>query len=256
MAGDLKAPTVDAPARLTPRFDERAQLAIVIDDLGLDWQRFHKVMAIEAPLTLSFLPYGKDAQEMLDLAAGQHEVLLHLPMQPYGTLNAGPDQVTPGSDASIKRQMRSNLAKLTGYDGVNNHMGSRVTADRQAMRSVLGILQEQDLFFLDSRTTTRSVSADIAPMVGARVVENAHFIDGDAGRGGKREALRQLRLGAQIAKRDGSAIIIGHPYPMTLAALESWLKSDEAKSVKLVTVSAMVPKSEKAASRQGTSLRF
>ncbi|MEM6913832.1 MAG: divergent polysaccharide deacetylase family protein, partial [Pseudomonadota bacterium] len=256
LAGDLKAPAAEAPARLAPRYDERALLAIVIDDMGLDWARFRAVMAIDAPLTLSFLPYGKDAQAMLDIAADQHDVLLHLPMQPFGDLDAGPDQVTLGKDAAVRRQVNNNLEKLTGYHGVNNHMGSRVTADRQTMRSVLDVLNDKGLFFLDSRTSTRSVSSDVAPLVGARVIENAHFIDGEAGRGGKREALRQLTLGAQVAKRDGSAVVIGHPYPMTIAALEAWLQTDEAKSIKLVKLSTLLPESEQVSEQSPSTLRF
>jgi len=256
LAGDLKAPQGEASLRLEPLYDERPELAIVIDDLGLDWARFRSVMAIDAPLTLSFLPYGKDAQAMLDAANVEHETLLHLPMQPFGHLDAGPDQVKPGRDSRVRAQTLTNLAKLEGYNGVNNHMGSRVTANRKAMRSVLKALVEEDLFFLDSRTTTRTVSADVAPMVGATVVEATLFIDGDKGRGGEREVLRQLNLGVRIAERDGQAILIGHPYAATLSALETWLESDEAKSVRLVRVSSFIAPQAKEDPEPLRSLRF
>lgn len=255
-AADLKGAPDQASLRLDPRYDERPELAIVIDDLGLDWRRFRNVMAIDAPLTLSFLPYGRDAQAMLDVAAEAHETLLHLPMQPYGDLDAGPDQVTPGRDARVRQQTSTNLAKLVGYDGVNNHMGSRVTADRRAMRAVLRTLSNQDLFFLDSRTTTRSVSADVAQLVGASVVEATLFIDGDAGRGGEREVLRQLRLAVRIAERDGHAIVIGHPYPTTIAAVRRWLETEDAQSVRLVTVGDLVPRKETIDPAPLSALRF
>ncbi|MEO1656726.1 MAG: divergent polysaccharide deacetylase family protein [Pseudomonadota bacterium] len=228
----------------------------MIDDLGLDWGRFQAVMAIDAPLTLSFLPYGREAQAMLNAAKDEHETLLHLPMQPYGDLNAGPDQVTPGRGEHVRQQTRTNLEKLEGYDGVNNHMGSRVTANRRAMRSVLGVLKEEDLFFLDSRTTTRSVSADVAPTVGATVIEANLFIDGDAGRGGEPAVLRQLTLGAKLAARDGQAILIGHPYPTTIAAVNRWLTSEDASTVRLVTVSALLPTPDPQPVESRPTLRF
>ena len=177
-------------------------------------------------------------------------------MQPFGDLDAGPDQVKPGRDSRVRAQTLANLAKLEGYNGVNNHMGSRVTANRRAMRSVLKTLAEEELFFLDSRTTSRTVSADVAPMVGATVVEATLFIDGDKGRGGEREVLRQLSLGVRIAERNGQAILIGHPYAATLSALETWLESDEAKTVRLVRVSSFVKPSTREDPEPLRSLRF
>lgn len=211
------------PLRLEAKPDQRPRMAVVIDDLGLDWRRFEASNGLPIPLTLAILPYGIEAQAMADAAASHHEVILHMPMEPYRRkADAGPDMVRPGDDAAVRRAVMANLAKLGGYRGVSNHTGSRTTASRSAMRIVLGELAGRNLYFLDNKTTPQSVAAGLAAETGASVIEADLFLDGDFGRGGSRHATQQLDRAARIARERGYAIVIGHPYPTTLAALERW----------------------------------
>jgi polysaccharide deacetylase 2 family uncharacterized protein YibQ len=222
--------------RLAPRPDPRPVIALVIDDLGLDWGRFESVNSIEAPLTLAVLPYGSDAQAMIDRASSRHEIILHLPMAAEReTAPAGPDAVPTGPTAQDVRQaLGRNLSKISGYRGVNNHTGSRTTAHEGAMEIVLDELESRGLYFLDSRTTPHSVAHAVGADNGIGVLEGTLFLDGDFGRGGEAHVLAQLERLEEIAVRDGSAIGIGHPYPSTIAVLKTWA-TDARTRLRFVT---------------------
>ncbi|MBB4659544.1 divergent polysaccharide deacetylase family protein [Parvularcula dongshanensis] len=213
----------------------RPRIAVVIDDLGLSHNAFARVNALPGPLTLAFLPYGPDAQEMLDSVRPGHEVILHLPTEPVSkTEDAGPDMLRPGDPASIEATLALNLAKLSGFKGVNNHTGSRFTADTDAMSTLLAALNRRGLYFLDSVTTGHPVAHRLAQGKGYRVIERDVFLDSnyDAGATGVKAQLAALE---DIAIRDGQAVAIGHPYAATLEALGPWLVTAQARGFELVT---------------------
>lgn len=242
--------------RLPPREDDRPKVAIVIDDLGLDWRRFEAVDALPLPLTLGFLPYGVHAQAMLDSASPRHEPILHLPMEPRrDKSSAGPDMVSPGPPESIRASLTKNLRKLTGYRGINNHTGSRMTANRAGMTVVLKELAAAELYFLDSGTTGRPVAASLAEDTGAIVLQADLFIDGDQGRRGRPHAERQLDLLVHLARKNGSAIGIGHPYPETLAAIAGWAE-DKSAAVRFVTVGELAEEQGFETEAEVSALRF
>lgn len=223
---------------LEPRPDARPKVAIVIDDLGLDWERFETANALPVPVTLAFLPYGRDAQAMLDGTASRHEAILHLPMEPKRRKHdAGPRMVRPGPPAAVRHALQANLARLSGYRGVNNHTGSKVTEDARAMAVVLEELSRRGLYFLDSRTTPKAAAPSLAASTGAVVVGGDLFLDGDFGRGGAAHVRRQLDRLRAIAERRGSAIGIGHPYPATLDVLSSW--TQEQAGIRFVTTAEL-----------------
>jgi len=225
VAGVLEAnPSPSARADvLAPQQDTRPEVAIVIDDLGLDWERFQAVNRLPVPVTLAFLPYGTDAQAMLDTADGRHSTILHMPMEPKRRKHhAGPGMVKAGKPAAIRNAVHAQLNQLSGYRGVNNHTGSAITENKSAMATVLATLQGEGLYFLDSKTTPDSRAAEAGAPFGALVLEADLFLDGDFGRGGRAHVQRQLKLLEATARRNGSAIGIGHPYPTTIAALNDW----------------------------------
>lgn len=214
----------------------RPRIAIVIDDLGLSQAAFARVNALPGPLTLAFLPYGEDAQAMLDAVRSVHEPILHLPTEPVArTEDAGPDMLRVGSAPAIRRALAANLAKLSGFEGVNNHTGSRFTSDPAAMRVLLGELDARGLYFLDSVTAPRPVSARLAAANGYRVAARDVFLDDDYD-GGAAAVRAQLAEVERIARAEGQAIAIGHPYKATAAALGPWLVTAQARGFELVTV--------------------
>ncbi len=120
--------------------------------------------------------------------------------------------------------------------GVNNHQGSRATADPALMAALMPALRDRGLFFIDSRTTAATVAYAAAERSGVRAASRKVFLDDTP----TREAvLAQLDLAARDAIRDGSAIAIGHPHAETIAALAESLPRLEARGIRLVFASQL-----------------
>lgn len=226
-------------AALSPEPDGRPMIAIVIDDVGLNMQRVKDLNSLPALLTLSFLPYAPGLQEKVNLSrAAGNEVMLHLPMEPSNErVNPGPDALlTSLDDAELLRRIRSNLDRFTGYVGVNNHMGSRFTADERKMSLVMDEMAGRGLLFLDSKTTPRSVGYRLAVERGMPSAKRDYFIDHVID---EKTILAQLAKVEEGALRHGVAIAIGHPHPETISALRKWLPDAKRKGFLFVPVSAV-----------------
>lgn len=220
----------------------KPMIAVVIDDLGLDRRRSARVIELAGPLTLAFLPYAQElpAQTAFGHAKG-HELLVHVPMEPVGaSYDPGPDSnlMKVGLSADeIRNRLERDLAQFAGYVGINNHMGSKFTADRAGMRIVLKELQDRGLLFLDSRTSAQSVGAEMARDLGIPFAERNVFLDNVPTLIEVSTQLEKLEL---YARQYGHAIAIGHPHDGTIEALAAWLPTLEAKGFALVPVSAIV----------------
>lgn len=227
----------DAPVALAPR------IIIVFDDMGLDRAVFDEVMRLPGPLTLSFLPYGRESRALAREAAERgHAVMLHLPMEPAGAVDPGPGSLSSRmSENELAASLERNLAALDDYVGVNNHMGSKLTRDAAAMEMILARLKARGLFFLDSLTTGESVVARAGEAVGAAVLMRDVFIDAERG---EASAMAQLRLVERIARETGFAVAIAHPRRDTLKAIGPWLASAPARGFTLATISSLAPVGE------------
>ena len=219
----------------------RPMIAVVIDDMGPDQKNARRAMDMPAPMTLSFLPYADDLTPMVARArANGHEVLLHLPMEPTNGKKHSPglnSLMMDLSDEELSRRLEWNLGRFKGYVGINNHMGSRFTADPDAMAPVMAELRARGLLFVDSRTTTRSVGRRVALQNGVPFGQRDVFLDNI--RTATQVALKLQDLEA-VARRNGAAIAIGHPHDETLNALEQWIVDLEKRGFVLVPVSAVV----------------
>ncbi|HET6520585.1 MAG TPA: divergent polysaccharide deacetylase family protein, partial [Geminicoccaceae bacterium] len=219
--------------------DGRPVVAVIVDDLGLSRRRAAEIIDLPSPLTLAFLPYAAGVAEQAAAArrAG-HELLVHLPMEPLGTDDPGPQALlTSLPDSEFRHRLRWGLARFDGYVGVNNHMGSRATADRRKMALVMQELSARGLLFVDSRTTPQSVAGAEARRRGVPHTGRDVFLDNVPDGGYIRARLRQVET---IARRTGAAVAIGHPYPETVAALREWLATLESRGFSLVAVTAVV----------------
>lgn len=224
----------------TPASQDRPAIAIVIDDVGVDRPRSARAIRLPAPLTIAVLPYADAAPRFAaEARAAGHELLVHLPMEPdNGLADPGPQALLMSLDEAERlRRLRWNLGRIEGYVGVNNHMGSRFTADESRMRPVLAELKARGLLWLDSRTGPVSAGPRLALAQGIPAAERDVFLDYD-GDGSHIED--QLAQAERIARKHGTAIAIGHPYDATLAALARWLPEARARGVMLVPVSAIV----------------
>jgi len=217
-----------------------ARLAIVIDDLGNDADAVRRVAQMPVPLTGAVLPALARSRESAELlrAAGK-ELLLHLPMEPLDSAaNPGPGEVRVGMSASqIASLVASDLADVPGATGVNNHMGSRASADRPTMDAVFSVLRQRRLFFLDSRTTAFTVAAQEAARRGVPCTSRSIFLD-DAP--DEASVVAQLERAVEEARAQGAAIAIGHPHAATLAVLERELPGIAGRGLVLCRVSELV----------------
>jgi uncharacterized protein len=217
-----EAPTVAAP-----------RLVIIIDDMGESMTVANRLAALPFPVSFSVLPYNTKARQVAELARQKNlELLLHLPSEPEGypaSANSGPGTLRVNmSPAVLEQTLAENLARLPDVDGVNNHMGSRLTQDKTAMTVILGHLHGRGKFFLDSLTTPKSCVREVSRSVGMRYYRRHIFLDNTA----KEHAiLLQLKKAESLARRTGLAVAIGHPYPATLSALESWAKNRDMSVV-------------------------
>ncbi len=222
---------------------DRPMMAIVIDDLGIDHKRTERIIKLKAPLTLSFLTYAVDLVGQARRARGAgHELLLHVGMQPKGTMvDPGPDALLAASPPEKIRARTSELiGRLDGIVGINNHMGSLFTENRAAMTAVLSELRHRGLLFLDSRTSPQTVGAEVAHELGVPVVERNVFLDNT----NRVEAVwAAIRQAERIAAKHGFAVVIGHPRDATLQVLEAWLADADKRGVAVVPLSAIVKRS-------------
>jgi polysaccharide deacetylase 2 family uncharacterized protein YibQ len=214
-------------------------VAIVIDDMGLDRNRGGRVAALPGPLTLSFLTYADGLNGQADAArdAG-HEVMAHVPMEPIGSADPGPGALISGTTAAdIKARLDAYLDGWSGYVGINNHMGSRLTADRAAMDVVMVDLRDRGLMWLDSRTGTETLGEERAAAFGVPHLARDIFLDNEDERSAIDDQLRKVEA---VARSQGYAVAIGHPRDMTIQALAAWLPSLDGKGIALVPVTEAV----------------
>jgi len=217
----------------------KPKIIIILDDMGLDHAAFEDVLELPGPLTLSFLPYAHDVDRLADAArTNGFETMLHLPMQPQGKSDPGPHALQSGmTGTTFIKELEWNLNRFDGYVGVNNHMGSQLTTDEAAMKTVLAYLKHKGLFFLDSVTTGDTVVRSAGAMVGARIFSRDVFLDAEWG--SSEAVTRQLALVERIALETGYAVAIGHPNKTTLEVIGPWMTSAPFRGFEIVTVSAL-----------------
>ncbi|MCW5736869.1 MAG: divergent polysaccharide deacetylase family protein [Enhydrobacter sp.] len=216
-------------------------IAIVIDDVGLDRPRSKLAWELPGPLTMSFLPYARDVRDQAKAARARgHELMLHMPMEPSGRADPGPNALLVSlTDAELKRRATMALDSFDGYVGVNNHMGSRFTTFKPGMENVLRQFKARGLLFLDSRTSPQSVGDQLAQELGVPSVARHVFLDDDESLDAIRRRLAETEV---VARRQGFAVAIGHPHEATIQALVEWLPTVAAKGFVLAPTTAALRK--------------
>jgi len=234
------SPTLSAsPAPRTPAPAEHARVALIIDDCG-QWPTIERgFLALPIALTLSVLPHVRYTATIAQEAhAAGKGVMLHLPMETLSGLDPGPGTIaTSMDDDQVAAQVEDDLDQVPLASGVNNHEGSKASADARVMRVVMQVLsRHHDLFFIDSRTSAASVAANVAGESGIRAASRAVFLDN---RADLAYTESQLREAAAIATRSGSAIAIGHPRETTLAAVRALIPEFRAQGIAFVLAGSL-----------------
>ncbi|MGD0783041.1 MAG: divergent polysaccharide deacetylase family protein [Candidatus Aminicenantales bacterium] len=214
--------------------------AIIIDDVGYSMDIVRALGALGRPLTLAVLPGCPHTRESAQAAlASGLEVMLHLPLESLdrGAARAPGTIDTNMPRAEIERRVAAFLDEIPGARGVNNHAGSKATEDPAVMISVLEVIKGRGLYFIDSRTSSRTVAYDAAKALGIPSASRRVFLDQPPGSGTVRSRLAEL---FRLARRDGAAVGIGHARPETVEALKEGLALADAEGVKLIFASQIV----------------
>ncbi|MHA1572283.1 MAG: divergent polysaccharide deacetylase family protein [Alphaproteobacteria bacterium] len=214
-----------------------ARIAIVLDDLGMNVRATRRTIELDSGVTLAFLPYAEHVQSLVSKARAQkHEILLHMPMEPLSVqsqLGTNP-LLTSLDDAENLKRLRWALNRMPAEIGINNHMGSRYTGNRQAMDMVMAEMDARGLIFVDSRTTGDSVADDAARSADVPFASRDVFLDNERT---VDYILGQLRETERIARRRGYAVAIGHGVGVTIDVLEDWIPDAKARGFEMVPIS-------------------
>jgi len=218
-----------------------ARLAIIIDDMGSSMSEALSLAAINVPLTFSIIPGLRLDTDVAEYAASQKiDTMIHIPMQSKGwptrQLEANGLLVSMDTD-ELQKRVSGFIQRLPGAVGVNNHMGSEFTEQEDKMLSILEVLKEKNLFFIDSATSPESSGLKVAQRLGVRSARRNVFLDNEQERG---YILGQLNQVIRLARKKGSAIAICHPHPTTIATLASVLPTLAGQGVQLVPASRLV----------------
>ena len=219
---------------------ETPVVAIVIDDMGVDMLRSNKLLNIPEIYTVAFLTYAPNLQSQINFAKTKgKEILLHVPMEATNNIyDYGPEVLTTKNSHAINLELlNSMLERVSGYIGINNHMGSKFTADLALLSGVIEELSKKGLCFLDSKTTPLSKADEIVKHIKLPYATRDVFLDDSNKLEDIEKSLIKLE---KIAKKKGFAVAIGHPRDNTIKALEKWLPSIKNKGLTSVPLSYII----------------
>jgi polysaccharide deacetylase 2 family uncharacterized protein YibQ len=220
---------------------EMPKVAIVIGGLGLSRAATQAaIQQLPPEVTLAFAPYALNLEaQIAEARAAGHEVVLQLPMEPngYPADDPGPHTLlTTATAADNIARLHWLLSRFTGYVGVTNYMGAKLSTSAEALRPILSDLQSRGLMFLDARETNDSVAAALAAELGLPRAINNRFLDAEASRTNVDARLLELE---RLAGIQGGAIGIGYAYPVTIERVATWIRGLRGKNVALAPVSAL-----------------
>lgn len=215
-------------------------MAIIIDDFGYNKESIAAFAAMSRPITFAVIPYRPFSNEAAaqGVSSGK-QVILHLPMEPLSKSSQSEDVTVSVnmSDEEIQDIVKRAVQSVPGLIGVNNHQGSRATADRRVMRNVLSVLKMNHLFFVDSRTNSQSIAAETARQMGVQTGENELFIDNTDEVSAVKAKLRTAR---DMAIKHGAVTVIGHARMNTALAVQEMMPELEAQGIQFVFVSQLL----------------
>jgi len=209
-ADDLsKSPRKALPA------GSRAKLAIIIDDVGTDEQA-QKIAALPVRVTPSIFPPEYQRKDTRSLARGFEHYAIHLPMEASSAKNNSATLRASDNYEKLNGVIAKLRADFPNAKFINNHTGSKFTADERAMQNLLRAMNEHGFLFIDSRTSPATKAKVAMNGLGMRYVHRDVFLDNQNSVAAVRKKLREA---VALAKKQGYAIAIGHPKSSTLRAL-------------------------------------
>ena len=229
-----------SPLNAQPRAYSEAAISIIIDDMGKRLEDGQRIVALPGPVACSFLPRARYTSSLASAAHAEgKEVLLHLPMDSVDQrpLDAGAVTLDMNQQQFVST-VKAGLAAVPHAVGINNHMGSLLTRHPGHMLWLMRVMQTHSpLFFVDSRTTVNTVARWVAEENGVPASERNVFLDNRLDADDIRREFERL-LG--LARKQGTALAIGHPNALTLEMLERQLPRLKQQGIRLVPVSELI----------------
>jgi uncharacterized protein len=213
-------------------------IAIIIDDMGHHQQRGQRLVDMPHPMTFAFLPGRKHTQSLAKRAyQSGKEVMLHAPMETEHGYDLGAGALTRGmSKSQLQRVLQESLSSIPFAIGVNNHMGSALTADQEIMNWVMQQISKNPVYFVDSKTTAQSIAGKTALQHQIPSLTRDVFLDHEQTEEHVAEQFERL---LKLAQLKGTAIAIGHPHDTTIRVLASKLPELGEQGISIATVSGL-----------------
>ncbi|KJF72308.1 divergent polysaccharide deacetylase family protein [Agrobacterium arsenijevicii] len=218
------------------------RIAIVVGGLGLSQTGSQKAIRDLPPeVTLGFAASGNSLQRWMQEARRDgHEILLQIPLEPFGYpgTNPGPDTLLAGDPAKVNiDRLHRSMAKITNYTGIMNYLGGRFLSEQAALEPVMRDIGKRGLLFLDDASSAQSLSGGIAKAISAPQGFADVLLDGEVT---ETAILRKLDELERIARRNGQAIGVASAFDESIGAISKWSREAGGRGIEIVGVSALV----------------
>lgn len=199
--------------------EKKGELVFVFDDAGHNLWHLEEFIKLPFKCTFAVLPGLPNSKKASDrIRDTRHELILHQPMQSINLqLDPGPQAITANMlPKEAEKILLKNLEEVAPVVGMNNHEGSLITANYDLMKTVLKVVKKQNLIFLDSRTSPKTLAPKIANELDLVILERDIFLDNSKS---PDDIKTQIYEGMDIAEKKGYAILIGHVFTTNLAKI-------------------------------------
>ena len=215
------------------------KVAIIIDDIGYRKTDIN-TLSLPGEITFAVLPQTPFGKSIATQAhATNRDVIIHVPMESESGKLLGPGALTSDMDESeVRHTLTLALEEFPFAKGINNHMGSKLTAEYSHMVWTMRFLQDKKLFFVDSVTTQNSKALKIAKNYDVPSLSRQVFLDNHLSSDYIEGQFMQM---VRLAKKHNNIIAIAHPHPETISALKTLLPILKQQNIALVGVSQLFP---------------
>ena len=217
--------TIEEPVFTQPATDiiqdTTKAIVLVIDDFGYRNDSVSdRFLNLPVPLTCAVLPgHSQSASIAKKAIKSGKEVIIHMPMESSVSMT-GEDEFklkVGMTSEEIEWRLNEALKEIPEAIGINNHQGSKATTNGKVMGVVASVLKNKNKFFLDSRTSSKTVGEKTMRSVGVLTARRHIFLDNDLNIDNISKQLDKL---VALSQKKGMAIGIGHVKANTLKVLE------------------------------------
>ena len=237
----LKQESLDKAPDVTAQVPMRGVIGLIIDDFGYRNDHVSNgFLNLSGKLTYAIIP-GHEYSQLFSKKAydAGYEIIVHMPMENIGKTYGEEEYALMSyfQDDEIKDRINSAFDQLPESIGLNNHQGSRGTADSRVMTLLAGVIKEKKKFFIDSRTTSNSLAETTMRKYNVATNKRDIFLDNELD---EEKINTQLLKLAELAEEKGIAIGIGHVKPQTLSVLKREIPVLQKKGFRFEFVSRLV----------------